>query len=64
MDGEAAIWITAIVALLVYNLYKLRHSADPKDELLKAKKLVEENLISEADYEKIKAKLVRKIISD
>ena len=64
MDGESAVWIVAIVAILIYNLYKLRHSADPKDELLKAKQLLDENLISADDYEKIKARLVKKIIAD
>ena len=64
MDGESAVWIVAIVAILIYNLYKLRHSADPKDELLKAKQLLDENLISADDYEKIKARLVKKIVAD
>ncbi len=61
---EEVVWIVAIVAILIYNLYKLKHSADPKDELLKAKQLLDENLISADDYEKIKAKLVKKIVSD
>ena len=64
MDGESAVWIVAIVAILIYNLYKLRHSADPKDELLKAKQLLDEDLISADDYEKIKARLVKKIVAD
>ncbi|RKX34748.1 MAG: hypothetical protein DRP64_19820 [Verrucomicrobia bacterium] len=64
MNGEAAVWIVAIVAIFIYNLYKLRHSADPKDELLKAKQLLDENLISEDDYQKIKGKLIKKIVAD
>ena len=39
------VWITAIVAILIFNLYKLRHGKDPKDELLKAKQLLDEGLI-------------------
>ena len=58
MDGEAAVWIVAIVAIFIYNLYKLKHATDPKDELLKAKQLVDENLITAEDYEKIKGKLI------
>ena len=61
---EEIVWIVAIIAILVYNLYKLKRSSDPKDELLKAKQLLDENLISTDDYEKIKAKLVKKIVAD
>ena len=29
------------VSLLIYNLYTLKHATDPKDELLKAKELLD-----------------------
>ena len=58
------VWITLIVALLIYNLYKLKHGRDPKEELLKAKQLLDEGLIDSKDYEKLKAKLLKKIIDD
>ena len=61
---EEAVWIVAIVAIFIYNLYKLKHSADPKHELLKAKQLLDEKLISAEDYDKIKAKLIKKIVAD
>ena len=61
---EAIVWIIGIVCLTIYSLYKLKHSKDPKDELLKAKQLLDENLINADDYEKIKAKLVKKITAD
>ncbi len=57
-------WIVLIVALLIYNLYKLKHGKDPKEELLKAKQLLDEGLIDSRDYEKLKAKLLKKIIDD
>jgi hypothetical protein len=62
--NEAIVWIVGIVCLTIYSLYKLRHAQDPKDELLKAKQLLDENLISAEDYDKIKTKLVKKIVSD
>ena len=58
------VWIVAIVAYLVYSLYKLKHGRDPKEELLKAKQLLDEGLIDSNDYEKLKAKLLKKIIND
>ena len=61
---EEIVWIVAIIAILIYNLYKLKRSGDPKDELLKTKKLLDENLITAADYEKIKGKLVKRIVDD
>ncbi|MCK4564084.1 MAG: hypothetical protein KAU94_05380 [Verrucomicrobia bacterium] len=61
---EETVWIVAIIAILIYNLYKLKRSGDPKDELLKTKKLLDENLITAADYEKIKGKLVKRIVDD
>jgi hypothetical protein len=45
-------------------LYKLRYLKDPKEELLNATQLLDENLINADDYEKIKAKLIKKIVSD
>ena len=58
------VWIALIVALLIYNLYKLKHGKDPKEELLKAKQLLDEGLIDSKDYEKLKARLLKKIIDD
>jgi len=62
--AEEIVWIVAIVAILVYSLVKLRYSKDPKDELLKAKQLLDEDLIGREDYQKIKDKLVKRIIDD
>ena len=59
---EAVVWIVLIIAVLVYLLYDLKMSKDPKDELLKAKKLLDEGLIEKSDYEKIKDKLIKRII--
>ena len=61
---EPLVWITLFVTVLIYNLYKLKHGTDPKDELLKAKQLLDEGLIDSKDYEKLKAKLLKKIIDD
>ncbi|NIP27038.1 MAG: hypothetical protein GWN67_22200 [Phycisphaerae bacterium] len=59
---EDAVWIVFIIAVLIYLLYNLKMSKDPKDELLKAKKLLDEGLIEQSDYEKIKDKLIKRII--
>ena len=53
MDSIA--WIALFAAVLIYNLYKLKHGRDPKEELLKAKQLLDEGLIDSNDYEKLKA---------
>jgi hypothetical protein len=63
MDGSIT-WIALFVTVLIYNMYKLKHGRDPKDELLKAKRLLDEGLIDSEDYEKLKAKLLKKIIDD
>ena len=58
------VWIVLIVAVLIYNLYKIKFGRDPKEELLNAKQLLDEGLIDSNDYEKLKAKLLKKIIND
>jgi len=58
---EDLVWIVLIIAFLIYNLYKLKTAKDPKDELLKAKKLLDEGVIEQSDYEKIKSKLMKRI---
>lgn len=58
------VWVALIVAVLIYNLYKVKHGRDPKEDLLKAKQLLDEGLIDSDDYEKLKAKLMKKIIDD
>ena len=58
------VWIALFVTVLIYNLYKLKCGRDPKEELLKAKQLLDEGLIDSKDYEKLKAKLLKKIIDD
>jgi hypothetical protein len=58
---EEAVWIVLIIAVLIYYLCDLKMSKDPKDELLKAKKLLDEGLIEQSDYEKIKNKLIKRI---
>ncbi|MHC4242686.1 MAG: hypothetical protein ACYS3N_16190 [Planctomycetota bacterium] len=62
--SEAAVWITLFVAVLIYNLYKLKNAKDPKEELLKAKQLLDQGLIEQTDYEKIKSKLLKRIVAD
>ena len=37
--SEAIVWIVLIVSVLIYNLVKLQKTGDPKEELLKLKKL-------------------------
>ena len=59
---EETVWIVLIIAVLIYNMYQLKTSKDPKDELLKAKKLLDEGLIEQNDYEKIKGRLIKRII--
>ncbi len=58
---EELVWIVLIIAVLIYNLYKLKTAKDPKDELLKVKKLLDEGVIEQSDYEKIKSKLMKRI---
>jgi hypothetical protein len=60
----ATMWIVLIIALLIYNLYELKKGKDPKDELLKAKQLLDQGIIESADYEKIKSKLLKRIIEN
>ena len=62
--SEAITWIVLFVAVLIYNLYKLKNAKDPKEELLKAKQLLDEGLIEQNDYEKIKSKLLKRIVAD
>jgi len=59
---DSLVWITLFVTVLIYNLYKLKCGRDPKEELLKAKQLLDQGLIELDDYEKIKSKLLKKII--
>ncbi len=61
---EATMWVTLIVAVLIYNLYKLKNSRDPKEELLNAKQLLDQGLIELDDYEKIKGNLLKRIVSE
>jgi len=58
---DAVVFLAIIIAVLIYNLYKLKTPRDPKDELLKAKKLLDEGVIEQSDYEKIKSKLIKRI---
>ena len=62
--NENFVWVVLIVAVLVYHMYNLKHGKDPKDELLKAKQLLDEGLIEQNDYEKMKNKLLKKIVDD
>ena len=62
--STALVWIVLIIAVLIYNLYKLKMAKDPKDELLKAKGLLDEGIIEQNDYEKIKNKLMKRIAGD
>ncbi|MHC4463360.1 MAG: hypothetical protein ACYS6W_15665 [Planctomycetota bacterium] len=59
--STALVWIVLIIAVLIYYLYKLKTAKDPKDELLKAKRLLDEGVIEQRDYEKIKSKLMERI---
>ena len=62
--ANAIIWITLFVTVLIYSLYKLKNAKDPKEELLKAKQLLDQGLIESSDYEKIKRKLLKRIVAD
>ncbi len=62
--ATATMWISLFATVLIYNLYKLKNAKDPKEELLKAKQLLDQGLIESSDYEKIKAKLVKRILVD
>lgn len=61
---DAIIVSVICVSILIYNLYKIRNAKDPKDELLKVKQLLDEGLIEQADYEKVKGKLLKRIVAD
>ena len=60
----ATMWIVLFITVLIYNLYKLKNAKDPKEELLKAKQLLDQGLIESTDYEKIKGKLLKRIVAD
>ncbi len=62
--SEAAVWIVLFITVLIYNLYKLKNAKDPKEELLQAKQLLDQGLIESGDYEKIKSKLLKRIVAD
>ena len=57
----ASIWIAIVAAVLIYNLAKLRFGRDAKDELLKLKKLCDEGIITEDEYETSKKKLLKRM---
>lgn len=62
---EDALIVSVIcVTILIYNLYKIKNAKDPKDELLKSKQLLDQGLIEKVDYEKIKNKLLKRIVSN
>lgn len=61
---DAIIVSVICITILIYNLYKIKNAKDPKDELLKAKQLLDQGVIEKADYEKIKGKLLKRIVSD
>ena len=60
----ATICVTLIVTVLIFNLYSLKNAKDPKEELLKAKQLVDQGLIESREYEKVKVKLLRRIVAE
>ncbi len=62
--AHAAVWIALFVTVLIYNVYKLKNAKDPKEELLKAKQLLDQGLIESGDYEKIKSNLLKRIVSE
>ncbi len=62
--AATTMWIALIVAVLIYNVYKLKNAKDPKEELLKVKQLLDQGLIEKADYDKIKSKLLKRIVDD
>lgn len=59
-----SIAVTGIVLLAVYGIVRPKHRTNPKDQLLGAKKLLDDGLIDAKDYEKIKNRLVKRIISE
>jgi hypothetical protein len=60
--ADAAVWVPLFGMLLFIYIYNMKHAKDPKDELLKAKQLLDQGLIESADYEKIKSALLKRII--
>jgi hypothetical protein len=58
------VWIIGILAFLVWSIYCHKNRRDPKEELLKAKQLVDEGLIEQGEYEKLKTKLLKKIVDE
>lgn len=60
----ATICVTLIVTVLIFNLYSLKNAKDPKEELLNAKRLLDQGLIESGEYEKVKVKLLRRIVAD
>ena len=60
--ADAAVLIVLFITVLIYNLYKLKNAKDPKEELLQAKQLLDQGIIESGDYEKIKSKLLKRII--
>ncbi len=60
--ADAAVLIVLFITVLIYSLYKLKNEKDPKEELLQAKQLLDQGLIESGDYEKIKSKLLKRII--
>ena len=59
----AAGFAVLCVTVLIFNLNKLKYSKDPKDELLRAKQLLDQGLIESGDYEKIKGRLLKRIVN-
>jgi len=62
--ADAAVLIVLFITVLIWGLYNLKNSKDPKEELLKAKQLLDQGLIESSDYEKLKSKFLKRIIAD
>ncbi len=62
--ADAAVLIVLFITVLIWGLYNLKNAKDPKEELLKAKQLLDQGLIESSDYEKLKSKLLKRIIAD
>jgi hypothetical protein len=62
--ADAAVLIVLFITVLIYSLCNLKNAKDPKEELLQTKQLLDQGLIESGDYEKIKSKLLKRIVAD
>ncbi len=57
----ACVWVTGIVCFTIYSLAQLRRSGNPVSQIHKAGELLNQGLITEDEFRKIKSKMMRRI---